>query len=200
MPGGSRKSDVLIALSGESGAGKSTSAQMPQVMGLRLIGLTRRLRGEAKALSGAPTRAGILRLAREVRGNHGNDHYARIALEELGNETRGDIVLDGIRKPDVLAYVTSFTARTARTFWLLAVVTPAETRFACVKARNREGDPAEYEHFRKGDRRALGDGKSRFRTGAYLIEKAHRRIENTGDPGDLECALVQTVAAMRGNA
>ena len=199
MPGGSHTSDVLIALAGESGAGKSTSAQMLQVMGFHLIELTKRLRGEAKALFGAPTRADIQRYARDVQGNNGNDHFARIALEDFGDETRGDIVLDGIRNPDELDYITSFTARTARAFWLLAVVTPAETRFARVKRRNREGDPTEYDHFREDDRRALGDGKSGFQTNAYLIERAHRRIENTGDTGDLEIALVETVAAVRGN-
>ena len=120
MPGGSHKSDVPIALAGESGAGKSTSAQMLQVMGLQLIELTKRLRGEAKALFGAPTRADIQRYVRGVQGSYGNDYYARIALEEFGGETCGDIVLDGIRNPDELNYINRFTARTARAFWLLA--------------------------------------------------------------------------------
>lgn len=83
MPGGSQEFDVLIALAGASGAGKSTSAQMLQVMASDLIELTTKLRGEAEARLGSPTRADIQRHVREVLGNLAKCRHGRTDLEKF---------------------------------------------------------------------------------------------------------------------
>ena len=191
------KRAVLIALAGESGSGKSTSAKLLETKGFHLIELTKRLRRDAEELFGRPTRSQIQEHARQMQSEHGNEYYARLALTEYGEGIGGDIVLDGIRNPDELNYVSGFADRTSRAFCLLAVVIPAETRFERVKGRNREGDPTEFALFRADDRRAQGDGESGFQTNAYLIANAHRHIENSGDPKDLERKLFAAVKAVR---
>ena len=170
----------MIALVGESGAGKSTSSAHLADRGFHLITIAASLRAEATKRFGAPSREQVQQHARETQAVEGNDTYAVKAMAELEGGDHRNVVLDGLRNSEELAYARSLAARLGYAFALIALRVPSETRFDRVVGRARDGDPLSREVFVQADKNAMGEGDKGFQQNGYLMDAANHVICNTG--------------------
>jgi len=188
---------LMIALVGESGAGKSTSSAHLAAQGFHLITIAANLRKEASERFGIPNRDQVQQHAREVQAEHGNAIYAEKALAELADAPAGDVVIDGLRNSEELAYTKAFAASRGYGFGLIALRVPSETRFDRVVGRERAGDPTRRELFDQADEMALGKGTEGFQQNGYLMDVADHVIENTGDLAGLKARIDAIIATER---
>lgn len=171
---------LMIALVGESGAGKSTSSAHLAGQDFQLITIAANLRKEATERFGVPNRDQVQQHAREVQAKEGNQIYAEKALTEVDDTLSGDVVLDGLRNSEELSYTKEFAAKVGYVFALIALRVPSETRFDRVVGRKRDGDPIKRDVFDLADHHALGKGREGFQQNGYLMDVADHVIENTG--------------------
>ena len=192
---------MVLALVGESGAGKTTTTAILKTMGFAPVALSKHLRDTAIAKFGVPTRSQVQNLARETQVIEGDDYYARVAVDDPAFDSPGNVVVDGLRNLAELTYVTEATRKSGRDFFLMAVVTSDDNRFSRVVNRGRAGDPLDRSKFDADDARARGSATSGFQQNAILIEKAEYRIENSAELADLTRNIEQAVAyALNGRA
>ncbi len=188
---------VVLALVGESGAGKTTSTAIIADMGFASIALAKHLRETAIAQYGKPERAQVQNLARETQAIHGDDYYARIALSDPSFSQPGDVIIDGLRNVAELEYTTKAVADSGRKFILIAVLASDEMRFSRVVNRGRVGDPLVRERFEEDDARARGSAKDGFQQNGILIEMAEQTLHNTGDVETLRARIREAVEIVR---
>lgn len=187
---------LIVALCGESGAGKSTTTGLLKEEGFRAYSLSGFLREEAEAALVQPTRAEVQAHGKAMQERHGNDYFARRLTDETDLVSGGDAVIDGMRNLDEVAFIRAKAASAGHHFVLLAIVLDTEDRFNRVRGRDRPGDPANLATFVADDARANGaDGG--FQNNASLIASADIRIENHGDIDALSRNLHQALYALR---
>ena len=181
-----KKTKLMIALVGESGAGKSTSSAHLAAQGFRLVTIAANLRKEAQDRFGVPSREQIQLHAREVQAEHGNSIYAVKALSEIGQAYDSDVAIDGLRNSEELAFTKEFAAKAGYVFALIALRVPSVTRFDRVVGRKRDGDPMSRDVFDDADEKAMGKGTEGFQQNGYLMDVADYEIENTGELATLK--------------
>jgi dephospho-CoA kinase len=197
MPNRQTAPKLMIALVGESGAGKSTSSAHLASQNFHLITIAANLRKEAHARFGVPSREQVQIHAREVQAEHGNNIYAVKALSEIEVGHDGDIAIDGLRNSEELAYAKDYAANAGYGFALIALRVPSVTRFDRVVGRKRDGDPISRDVFDDADENALGKGTEGFQQNGYLMDVADHKIENTGKLADLKAKIDAIVSEMR---
>lgn len=190
---------LIIAICGESGAGKSTTTTILGEAGFEAYSLSGFLRAEAEARYGKPRRDQVQAHGREMQRRHGNDYYARLLVERTDLMDQRRAVVDGLRNLDELGHLRQVAARHGRSLVLLALALDPNTRFERVRSRGRSGDPAERTRFAEDDARANG-GRHGFQDNSGLIAAADWRVENTGNLCDLRAAveaLIRDTATQR---
>lgn len=189
MPNKQTPQKIMIALVGESGAGKSTSSAHLASQDFQLITIAANLRKEAQDRFGVPSREQVQIHAREVQAEHGNSIYAVKALSEIEAGDDGDVVIDGLRNSEELAYTKDFAAKAGYSFGLIALRVPSVTRFDRVVGRKRDGDPISRDVFDDADEKAMGKGTEGFQQNGYLMDVADYEIENTGELANLKAKI-----------
>lgn len=192
------KGGLVLALVGESGAGKTTSTGIIEDMGFAPLALGKYLRETAIAKYGTPERSQVQNLARETQAIEGDHYYARVALSAPSFRQARDIVIDGLRNVAELEYTIKATADTERKFFLAAIIASDETRFSRVVNRGRAGDPITRERFAEDDARARGDTHDGFQQNGILIDMAQHTIHNTGNLYQLHQQINDTIEIARG--
>ncbi len=96
---------IVLALVGESGAGKTTTTGILAEKGFAPIALAKHLRETAMAKYGVPAREEVQALARETQKTEGDDYYARAALSAPVFATSTDVVIDSLRNKAELDYL-----------------------------------------------------------------------------------------------
>lgn len=183
---------LIIAICGESGAGKSTTTENLKKLGYQSYSLSGFLRKEAEEALGVPTRIQVQQHGKSMQERHGNDYYARLLDQNSELFLQSRAVIDGLRNEDELAYLRNRAARAGADLKLLALVLDSATRFARVTGRARAGDPTAMEQFVADDARANG-AEGDFQNNQRLVELADWTIENTGDMDCLRSALLALV-------
>lgn len=188
---------LIIAVCGDSGAGKSTTTGLLREEGFAPYSLSAFLRDEAEAAIDTPTREQVQSHGKNQQLKHGNHYYAEVLNEKTDLMEQSRAVIDGLRNLDELDYLRKTAEEKGLKLVLLALVLDTESRFHRVQGRARAGDPGELERFRKDDMRSNGaDGK--FQNNAELIASADVRIENNGNldalRSNLRAALAQAGA------
>lgn len=186
------KEGLIIAICGESGAGKSTTTEILKSEGFVAYSLSGFLRAEAEAAIGTPTRIEVQQHGKSMQEAHGNDYYARLLDDNTDLFLQSRAVIDGMRNGDELAYLRQRAAAAGVTLKLLALVLDSESRFRRVTGRGRAGDPGEFAQFAADDARANG-AEGDFQNNQALIAMADWRIENTGEMADLQSRLRQLI-------
>jgi len=188
---------LIIAVCGDSGAGKSTTTGLLREEGFAPYSLSAFLRDEAEAAIDTPTREQVQMHGKNQQLKHGNHYYADVLINKTDLMEQRRAVIDGLRNLAELDHLRKTAEEKGLKLVLLALVLDTESRFQRVQGRARAGDPAELERFRKDDMRSNGaDGN--FQNNAELIAAADVRIENNGDldalRGNLRAALDQAGA------
>ena len=179
---------LIIAVCGDSGAGKSTTTGLLRDEGFAPFSLSAFLRDEAEAAIDTPTREQVQSHGKDQQERHGNHYYAKVLIEKTDLMEQRRAVIDGLRNLDELAHLHQVAVEKGLRLVLLALVLDTERRFERVQGRARVGDPTELERFRKDDLCANG-GDGVFQNNVALIEAANMRIENTGDLDTLRSNL-----------
>ena len=187
------KGGLVLALVGESGAGKTTTTAIIEDMGFAPLALGKYLREMAIAEYGTPERVQVQKLARKMQAIHGDDYYARIALSDSSFLQTRNVIIDGLRNTAELKYTTQAVADTGRELFLVALMASDETRFSRVVGRGRAGDPLTRERFVEDDARASGSMEDGFQQNGILIDMAQHTIHNTGDMQTLRERIEQAV-------
>lgn len=187
------KGGLVLALVGESGAGKTTTTAIIEDMGFAPLALGKYLREMAIAEYGTPERVQVQKLARKMQNIHGDDYYARIALSDPSFLQTRNVIIDGLRNTAELRYTTQAVADTGRKLFLVALMASDETRFSRVVGRGRAGDPLTRERFIEDDARASGSMEDGFQQNGILISMAQHTIHNTGDMHTLRNQIEEAV-------
>ena len=187
------KGGLVLALVGESGAGKTTTTAIIEDMGFAPLALGKYLRKMAIAEYGTPERVQVQKLARKMQNIHGDDYYARIALSDPSFLQTRNVIIDGLRNTAELRYTTQAVADTGRKLFLVALMASDETRFSRVVGRGRAGDPLTRERFIEDDARASGSMEDGFQQNGILIDMAQHTIHNTGDMQTLRNQIKEAV-------
>lgn len=190
---------LVLALVGESGAGKTTTCGIIAEKGFAPIALAKHLRETAIAKYGTPKREEVQELARQTQETEGDDYYARVALSDPAFEAR-DVVIDGLRNLAELEYTVEAVKRSGRGFFLMAVLAPDDTRFSRVVNRARAGDPVDRARFDQDDARARGRAEDGFQQNGLLINLATHKLFNTGDLDALHTSIDEAIALARQTA
>ncbi len=135
---------MLIGVTGESCAGKDTTARCLNERGYIHYSLSDQLRAEL----GKKRRFSDLgKLANELRKKHGPGFLAERALETF--EPEGDYVISSIRNP-----AEAEILKTRGDFYLVSVTAPQKVRFKRMLERGREkNEPKTFEEFLKEEAR-----------------------------------------------
>ncbi len=183
---------LIIAICGESGAGKSTSTETLKDIGFKSYSLSGFLRKEAEEALGVPTRIQVQQHGKTMQERHGNAYYAQLLDQNSDLFLQSRAVIDGLRNEDELAYLRNRATEAGASLKLLALVVDSDTRFQRVTGRARAGDPTAREQFVADDARANG-AEGAFQNNQRLIALADRKIENTGDMENLRKSLLTLV-------
>jgi dephospho-CoA kinase len=164
----------LILITGMSGSGKTTVAEMFQKEGYSIITMGDVIRELATERGLEQTPQVLGSLAKEMREEHGDGAVAVECVKKLQKTDEDLVVVDGIRSlAEVDVFKESFDAV------LVATHASPETRFKRLNERGRSDDPNDLRVFRERDMRQLG-----FHMG-WAIGLADHMIVNEGSIEDL---------------
>lgn len=186
---------VIIAVCGDSGAGKSTTTEILRDLGFRSYSLSGILRQEAELVFGTPTRPQVQGHGRDMQLRHGNDYYAARLIDGTDLMSQDRAVIDGLRNPDELGLLRERAEAMGNRLVLLALVLDPDARFERVRSRARVGDSPDIDQFRNDDARANG-AEGAFQNNQLLMEQADIRIENSGDLTTLRTRVAAIVATL----
>lgn len=182
-----------ICLVGQSGSGKSSVAEVITKKYLTVsVSLSDELRLQAAAHGLInPSRKELQLFATELRGIHGNDILARIALSRV--ELAQDSVVEGIRHPEELAHIKNSRGPD---FLVCGLYTSLEARFQRVRVRARASDEIVWEKFVENDKREWGEGGSASSQNTrQLMEQADVMIPNFGTKPELADSVISLMNA-----
>ncbi len=182
------KNGLIIAICGESGAGKSTTTGILKDAGFGAYSLSGFLREEAEAKYGTPTREQVQDHARAMQRDHGNAYYAQKLLENTDLLDQERAVVDGMRNLEEVALLRETADARGTTLVLLALVLDQHQRFDRVQGRGRTGDPGDKALFFRDDSRANGS-EGGFQNNQSLVAAADICVENSGDVAALGAKL-----------
>ncbi len=131
---------MIIGLTGENCAGKSTVAEYLMKKGFYYYSLSDIIREEVKAEGKAVTRENLIRKGNELRERFGPGILGAKMAQKVQKDK--NYVIDSIRNPAEVEEL-----RKLGRFFLFYVTAPDDVRFERIKARGREEDPNTYEAF-----------------------------------------------------
>ena len=133
---------LIIAVCGDSGAGKSTTTGLLRDEGFAPYSLSAFLRQEAEAAIDTPTREQVQSHGKNQQERHGNHYYAEVLIAKTDLMAQRRAVIDGLRNLDELDHLRRVARDKGLRLVLLALVLDTESRFQRVQGRARAGDPA----------------------------------------------------------
>ncbi len=161
---------MIIGISGENCAGKTTCAQYLIKKGFHCLSLSDILRELLKEENVPITRENLIKKGNEVRAKRGWGALADIALKKIPSHS--NYVVDSIRNPAEVDRL-----RESGRFFLFYITADPKIRFERMRKRGREADPNSYELFLKFDRMEM-EGKEGEQNLLAVKEKADVVIEN----------------------
>jgi len=162
---------VVIGISGEIAAGKTTAARYLERQGFAYTRISSVIDDILKERKEELTRANRQRVGLELHEQKGQRWLCRKAIERLGPETPALIVIDGLRWPEDARY---FSERFGGRFHHIHIEAPQEIR------RCRMDMTATGEAFDQVLSHPVEDGISQ------ITQSAHIRIQNIKDIPTLE--------------
>jgi dCMP deaminase len=169
---------MIIGLTGENCAGKSTIAEYLMKKGFYYYSLSDVIREEVKAEGKPVTRENLIRKGNELREKFGPGILGAKMASRV--EKDKNYVIDSIRNP---AEVDEL--RKLGRFFLFYVTASAEIRFERIKSRNREEDPQTYEAFLHIEKLEMENAEKTKQNLRGTFGLADKKIDNERDFTDL---------------
>jgi dCMP deaminase len=145
---------MLIGLTGKNASGKGEVARLLQARGFDYYSLSDVIRDEIRSRGDEPTRDALVATGNDLRERLGAGVLAHRILRKLDADVNA--IIDSVRNPAEVE-----TLRSTGHFRLVHVTAEARTRFERIRARNREGDPRDFESFMAlEEREAVGKAYS----------------------------------------
>ncbi|MEM4358901.1 MAG: deaminase [Candidatus Bilamarchaeaceae archaeon] len=166
---------IIVGLTGENCAGKSTVADYLAKKGFYELSLSDILREELKAEGKALTRDNLINKGNELRAKFGAGILAKKITARIEKAKDRNYVIDSIRTP---AEVDEL--RKLPHFFLLYVTAPPEIRFERIKQRDREEDPKTFEAFLEIEKLEMENAEKTKQNLKATFALADKRIDNTG--------------------
>lgn len=171
------KNITIIGLVGLPGAGKTTAAIYLETKGFKRVTLSSFIKAEASRCGTAiHTREEYQDWGNKMRKEFGPHILAARAMEEVAKEKRTKIVIDGVRNPGEIAYL-SFHSN----FILIGVVAKTRVRYERILQRKGAKWAGDFSNFLKQERREreLGSDESGQRVTDCLGMTTHIVHNNT---------------------
>ncbi|MBI5227337.1 AAA family ATPase [Candidatus Micrarchaeota archaeon] len=169
---------MIIGLTGENCAGKSTVAEYLMKKGFYYFSLSDAIREELKKEGKGITRENLIDMGNRLRQLHGAGALGRKIAQKL--QADKNYCIDSIRNPTEVDEL-----KKAGDFFLFYITAPSETRFERIKARNREEDPRTYEAFLEIEKLEMenADKTKQNLKGTFALAQA--TISNEGNLNEL---------------
>lgn len=168
---------MIIGLTGKNAAGKGELASHMKSKGFVYFSLSDALREEATKRGLDHSRDTLINLGNELRKKFGNGVLAEKVNEKIKKGQaagKKDFVIDSIRNPGEIREL-----RKNKGFLLVGVITDEKIRFQRLLKRNRLGDAATFEEFKKHEDRENNDEASGQQLDRCL-ELADKHISSSG--------------------
>ena len=180
---------MIIGLTGENCAGKSTIADYLKKKGFYYFSLSDIIREEVRSEGGAVTRENLIRKGNELRERFGPG----ILAKKLAQKVQGDknYVIDSIRNP---AEVDEL--RKLGRFFLFYVTAPPEVRFSRIRSRDREEDPRTFDAFLDIEKLEMENAEKTKQNLKATFAMADKAITNEGELNELHDEVDKALAAV----
>jgi dCMP deaminase len=165
---------MIIGLTGENCAGKSTICEYLKKKGFYYLSLSDVIREELTAEGKEITRDTLIKKGNKMREESGPGILAKKVLMKV--ETDKNYVIDSIRNA---TEVDELKAKPG--FFLFYINASLEVRFRRMKIRKREGDPATFDAFVRIEEIEKKSENATHQSIADAISKADKTIVNDGD-------------------
>lgn len=165
---------LVIGLTGENCAGKTTAVDYLSKKGFYPISLSDIIREELQAGGESITRDALIKKGNLLREKFGSAILAVRAKEKMDKSK--NYVVDSIRNPAEVEEL-----KRLENFYLIYVTADAAARFERLKRRGREEDPKTLEAFREIERLEMENAERTKQNLKQTFAMADRKIENNGD-------------------
>ena len=169
---------MIIGLTGENCAGKSTVAEYLMKKGFYYFSLSDIIREELKAEGKAITRESLIERGNLLREKFGPGILGKKMIQKIQEDK--NYCIDSIRNPAEVEEL-----RKLGRFFLFYITAPSEIRFERIKARSREEDPRTFEaflHIEKLELENVDKTKQNLK-GTFAL--ADKTINNEGEFNEL---------------
>ena len=166
--------NMIIGLTGENCAGKSTICEYLRKKGFYYLSLSDVIREELTSEGTEITRDTLIKKGNRLREEFGPGILAKKVL--MKTESDKNYVVDSIRNG---AEVDELKTKTG--FFLFHITASQEVRFKRMKARKREGDPVTYDAFVRIEEIERKSDKATHQSIMDAVGKADKTIINDGD-------------------
>jgi len=169
---------MIIGLTGENCAGKSTVAEYLMKKGFYYYSLSDVIREELKAEGKPITRENLIEKGNSLREKFGPGALGTRIAGMLQKDR--NYAIDSIRNPAEVDALKKLGR-----FFLLYVTAPGETRFERIKSRAREEDPRTYEAFTRMEGMEMVNAEKTKQNLKATFAMADKTTVNDGDLGEL---------------
>lgn len=165
---------MIIGLTGENCAGKSTVCEYLRKKGFYYLSLSDVIREELTNEGINITRESLIKKGNALRGEFGPGILAKKILLKVENDK--NYVVDSIRNAAEVEELKGTPG-----FFLFHIDAPQETRFRRMKMRKREGDPVTYDAFVRIEDIEKKSNDASHQSILDAVEKADKKIVNDSD-------------------
>lgn len=145
----------IIAFVGMPASGKSEASKTASEMGIPVVNMGDVIRKEVLRLGLEPSDSNTGRVATELRKREGMDAVAKRCISQIRESEKTLVVVDGVRG---IAELECFRREFGKSFVLISIYAPLDTRFKRVQQRGRSDDMDQIDGLRNRDERELNWG------------------------------------------
>lgn len=180
---------MIIGLTGENCAGKSTVAEYLMKKGFYYFSLSDVIREELKAEGKGITRENLIEKGNALREKFGPGILGKKAAQKVQKDK--NYCIDSIRNPAEVEELKKLGR-----FFLFYVTAPEDVRFGRVKARRREEDPQTFDAFMEIEKLEMENAEKTKQNLKATFAMAQKKVVNDGSLTDLfekiDLALAET--------
>jgi dCMP deaminase len=177
---------MILGLTGENCAGKSTVADYLMKKGFYYYSLSDVIREELKAHNTPITRENLIGKGNELREKFGPGILGTKIAQKL--QADKNYVVDSIRNPAEVEELKKLGR-----FFLFYITAPSESRFERTKARRREEDPQTYGAFIEIEKLEMENADKAKQNLKGTFALAQKKIVNEGDLNELHDKIDQAL-------